>query len=117
MILSDNGTNFIGVEKELRENIENLNTIKPPRNMTTEALGGGSAHPVCHIKVASGRVSHLVLFFTYAILGTHSLIDGVQNTTSCLVQYALNDRSLAPVSADSSDLGATTPNHFLGGNR
>ena len=34
-------------------------------------------------------------------------------TSFCLVEHALNARPLTPVSADPSDLGAITPNHFL----
>ena len=51
------------------------------------------------------------------ILGTRHLTDEVLNTTFCLVEYALNSRPLMSVSADSSDLGAITPNHFLLGNQ
>ena len=53
----------------------------------------------------------------YTILGTRRLTDEVLNTTFCLVEHALNSRPLAPVSADPSDLGAITPNHFLLGNQ
>ena len=38
-------------------------------------------------------------------------------TTLCLVEHALNARPLTPVSANPSDLGAITPNHFLLGNQ
>ena len=59
MIWSDNGTNFIGEEKELRECMEKWKTL----NIATELahkqfkweLSGGSIHPVRHTKVASGR--------------------------------------------------------------
>ena len=49
----------------------------------------------------------------YTILGTRRLTDEVLNTTFCLVEHALNSRPLTTVSADPSDLGALTPNHFL----
>ena len=39
------------------------------------------------------------------------------NTTFCLVEYAQKSRPLTPVSADPSDLGAITLNHFLLGNQ
>ena len=53
----------------------------------------------------------------YSILGTRRLTDEVSKTTFCLVEHALNARPLTPVSADPSDLGAITPNHFLLGNQ
>ena len=53
----------------------------------------------------------------YTILGTRRLTDEALNTTFCLVEYALNSRPLTPVSADPSNLGAITPNHFLLGNQ
>ena len=49
----------------------------------------------------------------YTILGTRRLTDEVLNTTFCLVEHALNASPLTPVSADPSDLGAITSNHFL----
>ena len=48
---SDNGANFIGAQKQLRECVEKWNTLK----LRIRALSGGSTHPVRHTKVASGR--------------------------------------------------------------
>ena len=53
----------------------------------------------------------------YTVLGTSPLTAKVLNTTFCLMENALNSRPLTPVSADLSDLGAITPNHFLLGNQ
>ena len=53
----------------------------------------------------------------YTILGTRRLTDEVLSTSFCLVEHGLNSRPLAPVSANPSDLGALTPNHFLLGNK
>ena len=53
----------------------------------------------------------------YTILGTRRLRDEGLSTTFCLVELALNSRPLTPISADPSDLGALTPNHFLLGNQ
>ena len=53
----------------------------------------------------------------YTILGTRRLTDEMLNTIFCLVEHALNARPLTPLSADPSDLGAITPNHFLLGNQ
>ena len=66
IIWSDNGTNFVGAEKELRENIEKWNAINSPWNLPSKALTGGSIRPVRHTKVASGRGWYGVLseYFT-----------------------------------------------------
>ena len=55
MIWSDNGTNFIGAEKELRECMEKWNTLNIATGLAQRALSGGSIHPVRHTKVESGR--------------------------------------------------------------
>ena len=55
IIGSDNGTNFVGAENELRENIENGTPSTSPLNLPTKALSGSSTHPVHPTKVASGR--------------------------------------------------------------
>ena len=63
------------------------------------------------------RLVHSFKRVLYTILGTRRLTYEVLNTTFCLVEHALNPRPLTRVSADPSDLGAITPNHFLLGNQ
>ena len=119
IIWSDNGTNFVGAEKELRENIEKWNTI----NIVVELAQKGIKK--CRFNPPSapyqGRIwERLVRSFKrviYTMFGTCHLTGEVLSTTFCLVEHALNSRPLTPVSADPSDLGALTPNHFLLGNQ
>ena len=54
MIWSDNGTNFIGAEKELRESMEKWNTLNIAAEHARKGIKWGSIHPVRHTKVASG---------------------------------------------------------------
>ena len=64
-----------------------------------------------------GRLVYSFKRILYTILGTCRLADEILITTFCLVEYELNGHPLTPVSADSSDLGAITPFHFLLGNQ
>ena len=117
MIWSDNGTNFIGAEKELREGIEKWNKINIAAEIEHKGIkwrfNPSSAPHQGGIWETLIRCFKRVL---YTILGTRRLTDEVLNTTFCLVEYALNSRPSMPVSADLSHLGAITPNHFLLGN-
>ena len=49
----------------------------------------------------------------YDILGSRRVTEEVLGTTLCLVEQALNLRPITPVSTDSRELEAITPNHFL----
>ena len=111
IIWSDNGTNFVGAEKELRENIEKWNFI----NIAVELAHKGIKWRFNPTSAPhqSGIWERLVRCFKrilYTILGTRRLTDEVLNTTFCLVEQALNLCPLTPVSADPSNLGALTPN-------
>ena len=115
---SDNGTNFVGAEKELRENIAKWNTINIAVELAHKGIKWRFYPPSAPHQ--GGIWERLVRSFKrllYTILGTRRLTDEVLSTTFCLVEHALNSRPLPPVSADPSDLGALTPNHFLLGNK
>ena len=118
IIWSDNGTNFVGAEKELRENIEKWNTINIAVELAHKGIKWRFNPPSAPHQ--GGIWERLVRSFKrvlYTILGTRRLTDEVLSTTFCLVEHALNSRPLTPVSADPSDLGALTPNHSLLGNQ
>ena len=53
----------------------------------------------------------------YAVLGNRSVTEDVLSTTMCFVEQTLSPRPLTPVSSDVNDLEASTPNHFLLGNK
>ena len=117
-IWSDNGTNFIGAAKELREFTEKWNTFKMATELAQKGVKWRFNPPSAPHQV--GIWERLVRSFKrvlYTILGTRRLTDEMLNTTFCLVEHALNSRPLTPVSADPSDLGVITPNQFLLGNQ
>ena len=49
----------------------------------------------------------------YDIVGSRRVTEEVLGTTICLVEQALNSRPNTPVSTDSRELEAFTPNQFL----
>ena len=118
IIWSDVGINFVGAEKELRENIEKWNTINIAVELAHKGIKWRFNPPSAPHQ--GGIWERLVRSFKqilYTILGTRRLTDEVLNTTFLLVEHALNSRPLTPVSADTSILGALTPNQFLLGNQ
>ena len=113
IIWSDNGTNFVGAEKELLLCIKNWNaeaalslvdkSIKWKYNPPSAPHQGGA----WELMVRSCKRVF------YAILGSRKLNDEILNTTMCLVEGSLNARPLTTVSDDPVSLEALTPNHFL----
>ena len=101
IIWSDNGTNFVGAEKQLRENIEKWNTINIAVELAHKGIKWRFNPPSAPHQ--GGIWERLVRSFTrvlYTTLGTRRLTDEVLSTTFCLVEHALNSRPLTPVSAN-----------------
>ena len=65
-----------------------------------------------HGGVSERLVRSFKLLFL-AIIGNRRLTDEILATTFRLVEQSLNARSLAPASADATELDVLTPNHFL----
>ena len=117
MTWSDNSTNFIRAEKELRECIKKKNTFNIAFEIANKGIKRRFNLPSAPHQ--AGSWEKLFLIFKrvlYTILGIRHLTY-VLNTIFCLVEHALNARHLTPVSANPSDLGAITPNFFLLGNQ
>ena len=84
IISSDNGTNFVGAEKELRENIEKWNTINIAVELAHKGIKWRFNPPSAPHQV--GIWERLVRSFKrilYTILGTRRLTDEVLSTTFC----------------------------------
>ena len=114
MILSDNGTNFVGAAREMREWIKSWNHSDNEQSLAQKRLKlkfNSSDAPhfrgVWERKVRSSKKAMV------AIVGNTTLTDDLLSTTMCLVVQILNSRHLTSVSDDSEDLEALTPNHFL----
>ena len=114
MIWSDNGTNIIGAEKELRESIEKWNVVNIAAELAHKGIKWKFNPPSAPHQGGIGyRLLRSFKRVLYTIIGTRRLTDEVLHTIFCLVKHALNSRPLTPVSADPCNLNTITPNHFL----
>ena len=112
MIWSDNGTNFIGAEKELRESIEKWNVVNIIIEFAHKGIKWRFNPPSApHQGGIRERLVHSFKRVLYTILGTRRLTDEELHTT--FVENDLSLRLLTPVSDGPCDLNALTPNHFL----
>ena len=111
---SDNGTNFIGAERELKRAIEGWNmeqindalllkgmkwTFNPP---TGSHHGGAWERLICSIRGVPNST-----------LKAQSLDEEGLQTVLCEAESILNSRALTNESMDPNDLEALTPNHLL----
>lgn len=113
---SDNGTNFTGANKELKNSINdwNENSIN---NWCLQADIKWSFNPVygSHFGGIHERQIRSIRKTLNSILleQTLRLYDEDLHTLMCEVEAVLNNRPISEVSSDPDDLEALTPNHLL----
>ena len=112
-ILSDNGTNFVGAQKELLSCVQNWNKVAPAVFVHKGVKWKFNPPSAPHHGGAWERLVRSVKRVLYDILGSRRLTEEVLGTTLCLVEQLLNARPITPVSSDPHDLEALTPNHFI----
>ena len=117
-MITANGTNFVGAQKELAEYIAAWNKEQIEEHLIQKGIRWKFNSPaaphfggVWEILISSFKKA------MYAVLGNRSVTEDVLSTTMYLVEQTLNARPLTPVSSDATDLEAITPNHFLLGNK
>ena len=114
IILSDNGTNFVGAAREMREWIEAWNQSDIEQSLAQKQIKWKFNPPGApHFGGVWERMVRSCKKAMMAIVGNRTLTDDVLFTTMCLVEQILNSRPLTSVSDDPEDLEALTPNHFL----
>ena len=115
-IWSENGTNFVGAEKELALCFANLDPDKVAETSASKGIKWKFNPPSAHYHGGVWeRLAQSCERLFYKILGNRRLTDEVLRTTFCLVEQFLNSRPLTTASSDPKDLDALTPNHFLFG--
>ena len=117
-MISDNGTNFVGAEKELAEYIAAWNKEQIEEHLIQQGIRWKFNPPAApHFGGLWERLVRSCRKAMYAVLSNRSVTKDVLSTTMCLVEQTLNARPLTPLSSDATDLEAITPNHFLLGNK
>ena len=113
-IISDNGTNFVGLARELKQYINSWNqdqiTSELAQKHITWKFNTYGAPPfggVCERLVRSCKKAMM------AILGNRSLTDESLTTTMCLVEQTLNACPITRASDDPANLEPLTPNYFI----
>ena len=113
-ILSNNGTNFVGAAKEMRDCINAWNQSDIETSLAQKDIKWKFNPPGApHFGGIWERLVRSCKKAMIAVLDGRPLTDDVLITTMCLVEQTLNARPLTRVSDDPDDLEALTPNHFL----
>ena len=113
-ICSDNGTNLVGGERELREALAEWNQQKIAEPLSQMDIVWKFNPPTAsHMGGAWERLVASVKRALRAVLGSQTVSDDVLHTTVVEVEYVINSRPLTYVSGASSDPESITPNHFL----
>ena len=117
-IISDNGTNFVGAEREFAERATAWNKEGIEKHLNQRGIrwkfNPNAAH---HFERVWERLLRCFKKAMYAVLGSRSVTEDVPSTTMYIVEQTLNATPLTSVSSDVNDLEVLTPNHFLLGNK
>lgn len=111
---SDNGTNFIGAEKELREAIAELDHSKIREELMPKGIAWTFNTPTAsHQGGIWERQIRTVRKVLNSVLRQQTLDDDGLHTLLCEVEAIINDRPLTATSVDPHDLEVLTPNRLL----
>lgn len=113
-LTSDNGTNFIGAERELREAIAELDHQRIQHVLLQSRLTWSFNPPAgSHHGGVWERLIRLVKKVLSSTLRLQTLDDEGFHTVLCETEAILNSRPITRASDDANDLEALTPNHVL----
>lgn len=113
-IRSDNGTNFIGAERELKEAIQELDQSKIAEVLVQKGIKWIFNTPAAsHQGGVWERQIRTVRKILNSVLNQQILDDEGLHTVLCEVEAIINDRPITKASDDPNDLEPLTPNHLL----
>ena len=113
-IYSDNGTNFVGAERELREGFKRLDQEKI-ENFLTKGMTQWHFNPpyAPHMGGAWERMVQSTKRALYAILHGRTVTQEVLRTSLIEVESLINSRPIGYISTDIKDMEPLSPAHFL----
>ena len=114
VIYSDNGTNFVGANRELRECISAWNQNNIESVLSQDGIQWVFNPPAApHMGGVWERLVRSCKKAQDVVLQNQVLTDEVLLTAFAEVEWLVNSRPLTEVSSDVDDLEALTPNHFI----
>ncbi|XP_033636760.1 uncharacterized protein LOC117297721 [Asterias rubens] len=114
LIRSDNGTNFVGAERELREGINCWNKQKVEEYLLQKGISWKFNPPAAsHMGGSWERQIRTTRKILNTVLKQQVLYDESLSTMMCMVESVINGRPLTVVSDDVRDPEPLTPNHLL----
>ncbi|XP_055844833.1 uncharacterized protein LOC129911149 [Episyrphus balteatus] len=111
---SDNGTNFVGAERELREALQNINQNKLIETFTSTSTKWKFIPPGSpHMGGSWERLVRSVKTTLYQVMPDRNPSDELLRSMLIEVENIVNSRPLTYIPIDSENEEALTPNHFL----
>lgn len=112
-IRSDNGTNFVSANRQLKLAVKELNQDKIHRSLMQDGIQWSFNPPHGDHGGVWERLVQQVKKVLCTVVKQQILNDEALNTVLCEVEAILNDRPITPSTDDPNDLEALTPNHLL----
>ena len=113
-IRSDNGSNMVGAERELRQEIQKLNQAQIHSTLLQKSINWIFNPPTAsHHGGIWERMIRSTRKVLNSVLQEQVLTDDNLHTLLCEVEGILNSRPITRSSGDGKDLEALTPNHIL----
>jgi len=116
VLRSDNGTNFVGADRELRDEVNKLHEQNDRIHRAALAMKIDWKFNPPHASHFGGvweRQIRTVRKILNALLIEQTFSEETLHTLLCEVECVMNNRPLTPVSADLRDEVPLTPNHLL----
>lgn len=114
VLRSDNGTNFVAAERELRQSIEKWNNEKIQDHLSQQGVKWVFNPPTgSHHGGAWERLIRSIRKILNATIKEQVLDEECLQTFFCEAEAIINSRPITAASSDVNDLEALTPNHLL----